>query len=197
MEKIKLTIPENWSDVTLGQYIEFLETDFSSMKHLEKLINTISLLCDTDTEEVSKLSFEQMNYIIEELSWISNPTKKEYKHIITIDGVKYGSIPNFNQIKVGEWIDLENHMVNFNKNLNKILSVIYRPIIKYNNDNDYIIEDYNSITAEKRADLFLQKFNTEDAIASGIFFWNFVEVYLANTSDYLTTQVGEMIQTQI
>lgn len=197
MEKLKLTIPENWSEVTLGQYIEFLQTDFNAMSYNQKLINTISLICNVDSEEICKMTIEQMNYIIEELNWIKSPTKKEFKNVVIIDGIKYGAIPNFNQIKVGEWIDLENHMNNFNANLHNILSIIYRPIIKYVSDYNYEIEDYNSIDAEKRAILFLEKFNTEDAISSAVFFWNFVEVYLANMSEYLMTQAGEMIQMRI
>lgn len=180
MEKIQLRIPESWDEVTLGQYIEFLSTDFNELEDIKKFYRTISIICDISEEYIKNMSLIDINNIIYDLNWINEKPKNQFKPVITIDKQKYGSIPNFNQIKVGEWLDLENYMSDFDNNLHKILAIIYRPVRVYHTDYNYKIEDYNSETLEERSQLFYNNFKVSDAMSASVFFWNFVEVYIAN-----------------
>jgi hypothetical protein len=192
MEKLKLVIPESWDELKLSQYIEFITTDFESLSDINKMFRVVSIMCDIDEDSISKLNLEQINMIISELEWVYIKPKYEFARIVTIDGIKYGSIPNFNNIKVGEWIDIENYIKDFKKNIHKILAIIYRPITEYHNEYVYKIEDYDSNKLSQRSDLFLEKFKVIDAINSSVFFWNFVEAYLANTTLYLEDLKMEM-----
>lgn len=192
MEKLKLVIPESWDELKLSQYIEFITTDFTSLSDINKMFRVVSIMCDIDEEEISKLTIQQINMIISELDWVYIKPNYSFNRIITINGVRYGSIPNFNNIKVGEWIDIENYIKEFKKNIHKIMAIIYRPITEYKTEYVYKIEDYDSNTLSERSDLFLEKFKVIDAINSSVFFWNFVEAYLANTTLYLEDLKMEM-----
>ena len=194
MEKLKITIPESYKDIMLGQYMEFISTDFTSLSPITKMTRILSILSDIEEEQILKLNLPQIQELIEDLTWLEKQPTPKFKKVIEIDGVKYGSIPQMNLIKVGEYIDIENYIENFNGNLHNILAVIYRPIKKYKTDDDYIVEDYDSTDAQIRADMFLTKFNTEDAIGASLFFWNGVEEYLANITGYLEGERRERLR---
>lgn len=121
MEKLKLVIPESWDDLKLSQYIEFITTDFETLSDINKMFRVVSIMCDIDEADINKMNLEQINMIISELDWVYTKPKYEFARIVTIDNIKYGSIPNFNNIKVGEWIDIENYIKDFKKNIHKIL----------------------------------------------------------------------------
>jgi hypothetical protein len=180
MKKNLITIPESWDDINLGQYLEFLQTDFKELGEIQKMTRVISILTDIDEETIQNYNLDEINYIINQLSWCYLKSDGLLNNIVTIDDVKYGVIKNLSSIKVGEWIDIEGNMDNFKGNLHKILSVIYRPVTKYRSDDDYEIEDYDANTAKIRSELFLLKFKTSDAMSASLFFWSFVENYLEN-----------------
>lgn len=185
MENKTITLPESWDDINLGQYLEFLQTDFKDLGEIQKMTRVISILTDIEEETIQNYNLDEINYIINQLSWCYLKSDDLLKHIVTIDNVKYGVIKNLSSIKVGEWIDIEGSMDNFKGNLHKILSVIYRPVSKYRSDDDYEIEDYDANTAKIRSELFLLKFKTSDAMSASLFFWSFVEKYLENMVEYL------------
>jgi hypothetical protein len=185
MKKNVITIPESWDDINLGQYLEFLQTDFKELGEIQKMTRVISILTDIDEETIQNYNLDEINYIINQLSWCYLKSDGLLNNIVTIDNVKYGVIKNLSSIKVGEWIDIEGSMDNFKGNLHKILSVIYRPVTKYRSDDDYEIEDYDANTAKIRSELFLLKFKTSDAMSASLFFWSFVEKYLENMVEYL------------
>jgi len=185
MKKNVITIPESWDDINLGQYLEFLQTDFKELGEIQKMTRVISILTDIDEETIQNYNLDEINYIINQLSWCYLKSDGLLNNIVTIDDVKYGVIKNLSSIKVGEWIDIEGNMDNFKGNLHKILSVIYRPVTKYRSDDDYEIEDYDANTAKIRSELFLLKFKTSDAMSASLFFWSFVENYLESMVEYL------------
>ena len=185
MKNKTITIPESWDDINLGQYLEFLQTDFKELGEIQKMTRVISILTDIEEETIQNYNLDEINYIINQLSWCYLKSDGLLNNIVTIDNVKYGVIKNLSSIKVGEWIDIEGNMDNFKGNLHKILSVIYRPVTKYRSDDDYEIEDYDANTAKIRSELFLLKFKTSDAMSASLFFWSFVENYLENMVEYL------------
>jgi hypothetical protein len=65
----------------------------------------------------------------------------------------FGFVPNINAITFGEFVDLIENCKEFNKNLPKILSILYRPIVS-NVGNKYTIEDYDSDKHLANASLF-------------------------------------------
>jgi len=192
---LRITLPENWGDIKLGQYIEFSLTDFNELTSFQKMTRVLSILTDIDEDSIMKLNVPQISELISELDWMYEKETPKLRKVIEIDGIKYGSIRKYQNIKVGEFIDLETYMENYVPNLHKVLAILYRPITSYIDDENYTIEDYDSDTAETRADLFYAKFTARDAISTSVFFWNFAEMYLANLTDYLQMEAMEMEKT--
>lgn len=194
MEKLKITIPENWEEIKLGQYIEFELLEKDNLTNIELMFKIISIFCDIDEEELNKLTIAQVNNIGEQLEWVNKKPKNNFYQSFEIDGIKYGFHPNLHEIKVGEWIDLENLLKTPIKNLHKLLSILYRPITKIKRgQNRYNIKDYDSVTANERSELFLYHMNMEQAFGASLFFLNFAEKLLVNITDSLTVEMGKLI----
>jgi hypothetical protein len=194
MEKLKITIPESWDEIKLGQYIEFELLEKDNLTNIELMFKIISIFCDIDEEELNKLTIAQINNIGEQLEWVNKKPNNNFYQSFEIDGIKYGFHPNLHEIKVGEWVDLENLLKTPIKNLHKILSVLYRPITKIKRgENRYNIEDYNSVTANERSELFLYHMNMEQAFGASLFFLNFVEKLLVNITDSLMVEMEKLI----
>jgi hypothetical protein len=98
----------------------------------------------------------------------------------------YGFVPDINAISFGEWLDLDSNCKDFPKNLNKILSILYRPISNQLG-NKYGIEPYTSAHL-KNADDFNEM---PLSIANGaVVFFSTIEKELVNTSlQFLDSQV--------
>ena len=79
---------------------------------------------------------QDINEIYIEIEKLLNE-KPNIEHF-TINGVKYGFIPNIEEMSGAEYLDAETY---FNENIFKFMAVMYRPIKKELNDK-YKIEKY-------------------------------------------------------
>ena len=89
-----------------------------------------------------------------------------HRKVITLKGVDYGFIPDWEKFTAGEWIDMDLYTQDFWKTAHKAMSVLYRPVIRQYKDT-YTIEPY---TAEEDADVFK---DMEAPLVAGalLFFW--------------------------
>jgi hypothetical protein len=82
-----------------------------------------------------------------------------------IDKTEYGFHPELDELTLGEYIDLDNFISDWD-NMEKAMNVLYRPILVKLKDK-YSIEDYRVETAPNVLDMPM------DAVMSAIFFlWN-------------------------
>lgn len=195
MSKLVINIPQDWTEINIGQYIEFDTLDKTNLSNLELMVNLISIFCNVDPEEVEKLTINQINDIAENFTWVNLKPMKNFYQTWEHNGIKYGFHPNLNSIKVGEWIDLELYMKNPIQNLHKLLSVLYRPITKINNGvNEYEIEDYDSKTAKSRAELFYDNMPIDLGYGTALFFLSFAEELLATTAEYSIQEAQKILK---
>jgi hypothetical protein len=136
--------------------------------------------------ELSKLLFNKETINIKKtdadiiISDFINTIKEEPKFIQRFkhNGIEYGFIPNFDNITVAEYVDLDVYSRENVQQANKLMSILYRPIIKKSYDN-YQIEEYNGTS--KYSDIMLG-IDYSIYLSAMVFFWN-LEKELGN---YLT-----------
>ena len=89
------------------------------------------------------LEVKSLNKILKTLKFLSTdiPESQELVKKVEWNGVKYGFIPNLSEITTGEYIDIEQYSKEGEKNLHKIMSILYRPIVKETKTR-YSIEHY-------------------------------------------------------
>ena len=144
MKEVKLTIPDNWSDITIGTYQKYVEIQQGKGSEKNKIIKSLALLCNTSPFVVKKMAYKDL---LEIMAIIKNmidtePNQEQFRKVFEFNGEEYGFCPNLSNISTGEYIDLESYCKEPIENLHTIMSILYRKITFKRNER-YAIEDYN------------------------------------------------------
>ena len=142
--KIKLNIPEKLSEMTLGQYQDWLKV--SEGKELDTFLQQkiIEIFCGITLKEVMQIKASDIDRLVAD---ISNIFVEEPKFIDRFDygGKEFGFIPKLDDISFGEYVELDSYLLDWQL-MHKAMAVLFRPITLKRKDK-YLIEDYES--AEK------------------------------------------------
>ena len=161
---IKIKIPTSLKDITLRQYKRFLKIQ-ENVKE-ERFLNAkmIEIFCNVKLEKVMLLRLKDA----EEISGILSKLFNEKPSLVSkfkLNGVKYGFHPQLDDLSLGEYIDLDNFIGDWD-NIEKAMNVLYRPILVKLKEK-YSIEDYQVGNESNLLDMPM------DAVLSSIFFlWN-------------------------
>ena len=144
MKEVKLTIPDNWSDITIGTYQKYVEIQQGKGSEKTKIIKSLALLCNTSPFVVKKMAYKDLLEIMGIIKKLidTEPDKGEFRKIFKFKNEEYGFCPNLSNISTGEYIDLESYCKEPIENLHTIMSILYRKITFKRNER-YAIEDYN------------------------------------------------------
>lgn len=144
IKEINLTIPTDYSTISLKKYLA-LQKDLDNYRDDDEAIGALILwhLCGLSPEYLKGISIQDYNNIREELEGFINKTELPLQRIIQIDGVEYGFEPNLSQMSYGAYADITKFdKIELDDNWAKIMSILYRPVIKRNGDT-YQIKPYN------------------------------------------------------
>ena len=168
----KYELPTSWSEVSLEQYSKLmiaLENDSSN--EIEAVIKTLEALVGIDVSTLSKVPLKYLKTAYAELSTLTaTMPSTELKRIIDVDGTAYGFIPDFDALTFGEFCDLDNYLQDSWNNLDKILAILYRRVIKREGDK-YKIEPYSLDDIKERRELFKNNLSIDTIYGSLVFFY--------------------------
>lgn len=144
MKEVKLIIPDNWSDITIGTYQKYVKIQEGKGSEKNKIIKSLSLLCNTTQFIVKKMPYKDLLEIMAIIKKMidTEPKKEKFRKVFTFNNEEYGFCPNLSNITTGEYIDLESYCKEPVENLHIIMSILYRKITFKRNER-YAIEDYN------------------------------------------------------
>jgi hypothetical protein len=144
-----LKLPKSWNDITVEQFIELRSLnneDFDSLFSYE--IECLSILTDIDVDEFDDMEIDELSKIVKQVTFIKKQPSNIFKN--QINNLTYIGL---NDLKLGEFIDLEYYFANdYVKHLTYISSVLYRKT-KLSEWEELIFEDY-SFNIEKRKEQF-------------------------------------------
>jgi|TARA_R110000824_G_scaffold10706_5_gene46870 hypothetical protein len=143
-EKLELTIPTDWKDITIGIYQDYVELQEKKLPEDEFIVAVVCVLCNVEKETLERIRYKDLKDISNNLMKLLKKQVKEEKELIKkvdFKGKKYGFIPNLSSITLGEYVDIETSCKDSYKNLHKIMSILYRPIVKEKGTR-YSIEEY-------------------------------------------------------
>lgn len=131
--------------ITLGNYIDFKSAG-------ENEIHQMTALTGLPKQAVEQMSLADVRSTIASFMDELNGTASDklYREV-KINGKEYGFHPNLEGMTFKEFIDLDMLLQDFQKNIAKVMSIIYRPIIAKFRDR-YEIEPYNSDVHVAHAD---------------------------------------------
>ena len=182
-ETIKLSLPENISDITLEQskrYFEILQRE--DIDDEGKIYRVIKVFTGMRFNDIKKLDVSDYEIIVNQINLALN-TDVSFNNTFEINGVEYGCLPDIEKMSAGEYIDLRSNL-SAPEFINKVIAILFRPIVSRDEYGDYEVEEY---TANKKyADIMNQ---TPMNIVNGVtdfilpFIKNITEMYVGIYGD--------------
>lgn len=174
-----IDIKTNWNEIDVETFIELKTIDDSEYNtyfsnKLERLAVITGTLYNDDIW--NEMDCDDIENLYDKIKFINNDPPKNFKTDIGI--FKYKGVRN---ITIGEYIDLNKWCSdNFFKNLDLILSVLYRKY-KYDEFDRLVFEDYNFNINERKNDF--HEFIISDVYGVLIEFINFKKEIENNYTD--------------
>lgn len=143
IKELELSIPTSYADISLKKWLE-LQKELVNYQDDEEAVNALMFyhLCGLEPEYVRNIPVNSYAEIRNTLASFINNVELPLQKFITIDGVEYGFEPNLSQMTYGAYADITSFKeLKIDSNWPKIMSILYRPVIKKKGDM-YTIEPY-------------------------------------------------------
>jgi hypothetical protein len=168
--EIELSVPSELSDITLGQYQKYLKildqnkdddnaTEFINLK-------TIEIFCNVDFKDVLKIPLGEAEKVLKIINKAFEEKPDIIRHFKLLD-VDMGFIPNLERISLGEYIDVENGITDW-QTMHKAMSVLYRPV-NFRSKERYTIAPYEP--SDEVSEL-MREMPLDVAMSSVVFFYD-------------------------
>lgn len=179
---VKINVPTQLNEIKLSTYQAFIKEvkDEEDEEKVKRAI--IRHFCNLDYDIIDKIKKTDYNHITERIQSLLN-LQPEVKPIIRINGIKYGFIPNMDNITVAEQADIDSSINDVQK-WHNVMRVCYRPITE-EYKGKHLIEDYKG-NEQPPIDVDL-----ETAFSVVFFFMNTLRDLLNYIPKYLTDQVKQ------
>lgn len=162
--KVEITIPDSLSEVTLDQYQRYLKIQENNTDEKFLASKMIEIFCGVKLTDTLKMKYSDVDNICNILVDMFNE-KPQLVTKFKMKGVEYGFVPKLDDISLGEYIDLDAFLGDW-ENMHRAMAVLYRPIESKYGDK-YSIKDYEAGDGEVMKDMPL-----EAVISSIIFFYH-------------------------
>jgi len=134
---MNITIPEKLNDLTLLQWqkIMAIGEDVDPLFYIKRIL---SIVYDIKAEfnSIKESDIELLTDAVRNIL----AEKPVFENRFTVDGIEYGFIPNLEKISFGEFVDLDKYTDP--QEYNRLMSILYRPIIKKQVGARYKIKKY-------------------------------------------------------
>lgn len=187
--KLSINVPTELNELTLGQYQKFIKVQKDNGDGTFVAQKMIEIFCGIDLKDTFKIKITDINEIVKIINELLD-IKPELINKFTLGNQEYGFIPVLEDISLGEYIDIENFMQDWQE-MHKAMNVLYRPI-KQKYKDKYDIIDYDAKESDIMKDMPL-----DVAFSSVVFFYNLGIELSSNMMDYLTQdQLNSLMEDQ-
>ena len=117
-----MNLPRNWNEVSVSQWLELNtidELEYNSV--FLQTIEALSILSDTDPEELEDLDPEELIDLARKVNFIQREPSNKPKELVK--GLK---LKPLDRLTLGEFIDLEHYAMQFVQNFDILLSILYK-----------------------------------------------------------------------
>lgn len=175
---IKIKVPTDLNEVTLGQYQRYLKIQESNKDETFVAQKMIEIFCVIPLRDVMRMRWSDVKEITSDITSMFDEDNRFVK-TFTLKGQEYGFIPNLDEISFGEFIDLDQSLQDWQE-MHHAMNVLYRPIdIKVR--GRYNIQPYKAILDDRMKDMPLSI-----ALGAVFFLLNLGKELSAVTMDYIS-----------
>lgn len=181
--EVQIKVPTDLNEIPLKHYQDFLKVQRESTDEEFIAQKMVEIFCGIRLSEVAKIKLKSLNELIAHFTELFNKVPT-FTPTFKIKDMEFGFIPELEEITFGEYVDLDNHLQNWD-NFHKAMAVLYRPI-KTRKKDKYDIYDYDpNIGAQD-----LMKYAPLDVcISASLFFYNLENELLQATLSYLEKEM--------
>ena len=188
--KFELTIPSDLSEISLKQYKKFLKIQESNEDSYFLQCKMIEIFCNLDAKSVRLLKLADADKIVQILNKMFE-AKPQLIRTFKLGNIEYGVIPSLDEISLGEYVDLDTYMGDW-QNMQIAMNVLYRPI-KEKIGNKYLIKEYDVESKD-----ILQEIPMDVVFGSIFFLYNLGIDLSKAMMDYLEgSQMDSLMEQQI
>jgi len=178
------SIPTSWSQVSLGKYMDYMLDIEGVEDELAQTIITISAFTNAPKKLLQDCKKSDIDAVMSELGKLmEQETNKHLNLIITIDNIDYGFHPNLHELKLKEFVDLDNKLADGWSAMDSVMAILYRPITEQKGDK-YKIEEYDFRSAKKRAKIFRDNLSVNTVNGAASFFLTIATDYISTMQVY-------------
>jgi len=194
--KLELEVPSSLSDIKLWQYQKYLSVLDKNKGEDEGTVNflnmkLVEIFCDVSLKEVESIPLKEYEKVI---SIINEAFKEEPKLIrrFELEGVDMGFLPRLEDMSLGEYIDAENNIYDW-QNIHKAMAVLYRPV-NFKLKDKYTIAPY-SPTDELQS--IMKNMPLDVVMSSMVFFYDLGNELLKAIPNYLEEELNKKENIQV
>mgnify|MGYP003111595330 CR=1 FL=1 len=183
---IELEVPTTLADIKLWQYQKYMKVvdahkEAEETEELNNFLNMklVEIFCNISLKDVSKISVRGYKRILD----ILNKAFEEKPKLIQrfdLEGVDMGFIPKLDDISLGEYIDIETNLPDWQK-IHKAMAVLYRPV-NFKLGNKYTIAPYE---VKEEIQEVMKQMPMNVVISSTVFFYNLGKALLGAIPKYM------------
>ena len=183
---IELEVPTTLADIKLWQYQKYMKVvdahkDAEQTEELNNFLNMklVEIFCNVSLKSVTKISVRGYKRILKELSGVFEEKPKLVQRF-ELEGVDMGFIPKLDDISLGEYIDIETNLSDWQK-MHKAMAVLYRPV-NFKLGNKYTIAPYE---VKEEVQEIMKEMPMNVVTSSMVFFYDLGKVLLRAIPKYL------------
>jgi len=183
---IELEVPTTLEDIKLWQYQKYMKVveahkDAEETEELNNFLNMklVEIFCNVSLKDVSKISVRGYKRILD----ILNKAFEEKPKLVQrfdLEGVDMGFIPKLDDISLGEYIDIENNLSDWQK-IHKAMAVLYRPV-NFKLKDKYTIAPYE---VKENIQEVMREMPMNVVISSMVFFYDLGKALLRAIPKYM------------
>jgi hypothetical protein len=186
--KVKILVPETLAEITLEQYQKFLKISKDNEDSLFLQQKMIEIFCNISLKEVLNIKHSSIIKIISHLNKLFEQ-KPKFKTTFKRGDLKFGFIPQLDDITFGEYVDLDSTLTDW-ETMDKAMGVLYRPIT-LEQSHKYIIEKYKTYDKYE-----MKQMPLDVVLGSLVFFWNLSKELMNHIPSFLKAEMNNLTSQQ-
>lgn len=174
MRTLQLAVPSSLSDIKLWQYQEYLKA-VDELNDVELHKKLIELFCGVSMEDVDSIPMSEAEKVLEVLKRAFSEEPDLVRHFSLAD-VEFGFIPKLDEMSLGEYIDVEGSISDWQE-IHNAMAVLYRPV-------NAKMKDKYTIAPYKPSDVVseIMKEMPMDAVMSSLIFFYRLGIQLSKAT---------------
>lgn len=180
---MKVTIPKDFSGITIGQFIELQNIKSIDSDVIDFMVDFVSTISNLTYKEAASLSVADLRKIYDSLGWFNEGVKEtNITERYELDGVMYVANIDISKITANQYVSIMTALKNgTDANLHHIMAALYIPYGK----------KYDDIPANEVAEKFYKNMPITIAYPLAVFFCNLLKDSMKDINLYLSSQAME------